>query len=86
VRRFDRSFLAAEIVRYEVVNGPMSDESIKAIAGVAADYLLGYPVRIDPTIGDGPDVFPCPTPHPAGVPDAEQRIRADARNSSEHLT
>jgi hypothetical protein len=79
VRRFDRSFLAAEIIRYEVVNGPMSDESVKALAGAAADYLLGYPVRIDPTIGDGPDVFPCPTPRPAGAPAAEQRIPSDAQ-------
>jgi hypothetical protein len=42
------------------------------------DELLGYPVHIDPTIGDGPDIFPCPPPRPAGAPAAEAHTPDDA--------
>jgi hypothetical protein len=66
----------------------MGDEVYESLYGknmgkrwdeVYADQLIGYPVRIDLTIGDGPDVFPCPTPRPAGAPDAEQRTGVDAQ-------
>lgn len=78
MRRFDRSFLeppAAAGVDYEDV-----------LLAIRRTMLLCYPVHIDPTIGEGPDVFPCPSPRPAGAPDAEQRTRGDAQISSQGQT
>ena len=71
MRRFDRSFLAGEVMRYEVTHGPLSDE---AIANLAEDIVRTLKMR-----GIYSDL--CPPPRPAGAPDAEQRTKADAQQA-----
>ena len=68
MRRFDRSFLEPKTF------APLGERWRKIYAD-----LLGYPVHIDLTIGDGPDAFPCPQPRPAGAPAAEGHTPDDAR-------
>jgi hypothetical protein len=86
VRQFDRSFLEPVLTPVLTVSEARAqEEAFWAQQKVYAD-ILGYPVHIDPTIGDGPDVYPCPSPRPAGAPAANDSTQGSAHRSHDGLT
>jgi hypothetical protein len=63
VRRFDRSFLEPKQEDYRLVVTAGGLAERDEIAGLLANYFRNRP---------------CPSPRPAGAPDAEQRTTVDA--------